>query len=104
MVAIEDLGPAWAAWLLRVYGGPHAAKRIAQAFEVDPRTAQGWMAGGRPTVAALLRVFALHGFDGVAAVIAPDSPEAAAAGLDARVAELAVQVEAIADAMRRAAR
>lgn len=45
-----DLGPRWQAWLRdQAYRGPHAAKRIAQDWNVSVSTAKLWLSGKRPS-------------------------------------------------------
>lgn len=70
-VAPDGVGERWASALSARYPGQHKAKRIAQAFACEPRTAQGWLAGQHPQVKHLCRAAMLHGPSIVMEVMLP---------------------------------
>lgn len=68
-------GDRWAAELRRLYPGASQAKQVAKAFEVEVRTAEGWLAGRPPGgLRPLMTAWRLHGAGLVAAVLAPAPP------------------------------
>jgi|GEM_PF-3390519 len=62
--------------LLRQRYGPNAAKKLASLTGVDLRTANGWVTEGRePRGAALLKIIADMGRDGLLALFSPEVEE-----------------------------
>lgn len=90
-----DIGGRWSAALKRRYPGPHAAKRIAQDFDCEPRTAEAWLSGQAPYAKYLIRAWRKHGHAIIGEVLAPDDTamqsaldDAALIGLEQRLAQL----------------
>ncbi|BAI73191.1 hypothetical protein AZL_025530 [Azospirillum sp. B510] len=96
-VAPEGVGLRWAEALGARYAGAHQAKRIAQDFGVEPRTAQSWLGGQPPLCKHLCRAALVHGHGIVLEVLLPGTPLEREARLDAELRA----VEARLDGLRR---
>lgn len=68
-----SIGDNWANFLAQQYDGRHAAKRIAQDFGCEPRTAKAWLQGQPPQAAQLARAGTLFGLSAISSVLLPGS-------------------------------
>jgi hypothetical protein len=94
-VAPEGVGVRWADALNARYAGAHQAKRIAQDFVVDARTAQSWLAGQQPLCKHLCRAAVLHGPAIVWDVLLPGSDLARDARLDDDLRQLEARLDGL---------
>lgn len=92
------IGLRWATLLRRLYPAPHTAKKIAQAFDVDPRTAEAWLTGAHaPYAKFMVRAARLHGFAVLLEVLAPESRLAQAAPMETALADLEANLAKLGD-------
>jgi len=96
-VTLQDesaIGARWAAALRRRHV---SAKEIARAFDVEVRTAEGWLQGHAPYAKYLLRAWRLHGAAVVAEVLAPGSDWQQSAAIDAALGDLENKLQHLKD-------
>lgn len=97
----DAIGRRWAEALRRRYRGEAAAKTVARAFDVQVRTAEGWLAGQAPYAKYLLRGWRLHGAALVAEVLAPGSDWHASASVEAALVEVETRLAGLGDELAR---
>ncbi len=93
--APDGVGLRWASALDTRYAGGHQAKRIAQDFAVDARTAQSWLAGQPPLCKHLCKAAVIHGAAIVIDVLLPGSSLARDAHLDADLRQLEARLDGL---------
>lgn len=93
----QKVGERWADALRRRYGA-NAAKRIAADFNVNYRTAHGWLSGRPPYAVHYMRGWELFGIDFINETLNPNAPKSSAeikeafAEIRARLANLTDEV------------